>query len=72
MKALIANLIMRDVHAVPAYGRDYKSAPAVLADWLAGKDFQCAVTGQYLSVRDDVPAEVWVRYAKLAKLVRVK
>jgi len=63
---------MRDVHAVPAYGRDYKSAPAVLADWLAGKDFRCAVTGQYLSIRDNVPAEVWVRYAKLAKLVRVK
>jgi len=31
---------MRDVHAVPAYGRDYKSASAVKADWLAGKDFR--------------------------------
>jgi hypothetical protein len=61
-----------DIHAVPAYGRDYKSVAAVLADWLAGKDFRCAMTGRYLSIRDDVPAGVWVRYAKLAKLVRVK
>lgn len=62
----------RDIHAVPAYGRDYKSASAVKADWLAGKDFRCAVSGQYLSVRDAVPAQVWIRYAKLAKLVRVQ
>jgi hypothetical protein len=62
---------MSDVHAMPAYGRDYKSASAVKADWLAGKDFRCAVTGRYLSVRDNVPAQVWVRYAKLMKLVRV-
>ena len=61
----------RDIHAVPAYGRDYKSASAVKADWQAGKDFRCAVTGRYLSARDNVPAEVWVRYAKLTKLVRV-
>jgi hypothetical protein len=60
-----------DIHAMPAYGRDYKSASAVKADWLAGKDFRCAVTGRYLSVRDNVPAQVWVRYAKLMKLVRV-
>ena len=62
---------MRDVHAVPAYGRDYKSASAVKADWLAGKDFRCAVSCQYLCVRDAVPAQVWIRYAKLTKLVRV-
>ena len=62
---------MRDIHALPAYGRDYKSAAAVMVDWKAGKDFQCAVTGQYLSVRDVVPAQVWVRYAKRTKLVRV-
>jgi len=27
---------------VPAYGRDYKSAKAVKADWDAGKDFRIA------------------------------
>ena len=62
---------MSDIHAVPAYGRDYKSKAAVIADWQAGKDFRCAVSGRYLSSRDNVPAQVWVRYAKLTKLVRV-
>ncbi len=62
---------MSDIHALPAYGRDYKSKAAVLADWQAGKDFRCAVTGRYLSVRDNLPAQVWIRYAKLTKLVRV-
>jgi hypothetical protein len=57
--------------AVPAYGRDYKSAAAVKADWAAGKDFRCAVSGQYFSARDNLP-EVWVRYSKLTKQVRVK
>ena len=27
---------------IPAYGRDYTSAKAVLADWTANKDFQIA------------------------------
>ncbi len=36
----------------PAYGRDYKSKSALLADWLLGKDFQLIHTGQYTSVRD--------------------
>lgn len=62
---------MNDIHALPAYGRDYKSKAAVLADWQAGKDFRCAVSGRYLSVRDNLPAQVWIRYAKLTKLVRV-
>jgi len=62
----------RDIHATPAYGRDYKSQAAVKADWAAGKDFRDAMTGQYLSVRDNVPAQVWVRYSKLTKLVRVQ
>lgn len=62
---------MSDIHALPAYGRDYKSKAAVLADWQAGKDFRCAVSGRYLSVRDNLPAQVWIRYAKLTKIVRV-
>jgi hypothetical protein len=59
------------VTAVPAYGRDYKSAAAVKADWQDGRDFMDALSGRYLSIRDDVP-EVWVRYAKRTKVVRVK
>lgn len=29
----------------PAYGRDYKSKAAVVADWQAGKDFRIASYG---------------------------
>jgi hypothetical protein len=63
---------MQDIHATPAYGRDYKSKAAVLADWQAGKDFRCAVSGRYLSTRDNLPNQVWVRYSKLTKLIRVQ
>jgi hypothetical protein len=69
---------MRDIHASPAYGRDYKSKAAVLADWNAGKDFRDALTGQYLSVRDfpsQYPPghhpEIWIRYQRQTKMVRV-
>jgi hypothetical protein len=63
--------MIADIHALPAYGRDYKSVAAVKADWQAGKDFRCAVSGRYFSVRDALPNQIWVRYAKLTKLVRV-
>lgn len=66
---------MRDIHAIPAYGRDYKSKAAVLADWQAGKDFRDSMTGQYLSSRDfpaDKPhPEVWVRYQRQTKITRI-
>lgn len=66
---------MRDIHAVPAYGRDYKSKAAVIADWNAGKDFQDTLTGQYFSARDfDITfhPEVWVRYSRMTKIIRVQ
>ena len=61
-----------DVHALPAYGRDYKSKSAVLADWLAGKDFIDARTGRYLSIRDakEHALEVWIRYDKQRKIIK--
>jgi len=31
---------MRSLNVVPAYGRDYKSKAAAIADWDAGKDFR--------------------------------
>ena len=63
---------MWDIHAVPAYGRDYKSQAEVLKDWREGKDFRDSLTGQYLSVRDKLDGrEVWVRYDRLRKLVKV-
>ena len=63
---------LADVHALPAYGRDYKSAEAVIADWKAGKDFLDFLEGYYFSIRDARPEQVWVRYDKRTKLVRVK
>lgn len=41
---------------LPAYGRDYKSKAALMADWTQGKDFMCidmrAHNGTYTSSRD--------------------
>lgn len=57
---------------VPAYGRDYRNANQVLGDWRTGKDFQCAVTGSYCSIRDFGPGSrlPWIRYNKLRSMVR--
>ena len=57
---------------LPAYGRDYGNKTEVMNAWKEGKDFQDARTGQYLSQRDQVPGEVWVRYAQRSKVIRVK
>lgn len=64
----------RDIHATPAYGRDYKSKAAMLADWNAGKDFRDSVSGQYLSKReaDDYDMVVWVRYNNLRQIAKVR
>jgi hypothetical protein len=51
----------------PAYGRDYKSAAAARADWNAGKDFRIALSGQYCSIRDNIP-DVLIRYNRLTKI----
>jgi hypothetical protein len=54
----------------PAYGRDYKSAPAAVSDWENGKAFILETVngrpvGQYCSVRDfPVGTEVNLRYAR--------
>lgn len=61
-----------ELHITPAYGRDYKSKSAALADWQAGKDFRDSRTGQYLSIRDAKAhgLAVWIRYDKLRKIIR--
>jgi hypothetical protein len=59
-----------DIHAVPAYGRDYKSKAEVLQAWETGKDFKGA--GGYINKDNDYPGQVWVRYDKLRKIVRVQ
>lgn len=60
---------------VPAYGRDYKSAKDVKADFLAGKDFALpfAFGGRYCSVRDFAKGQaVLLRFAKLTKVAPCK
>jgi hypothetical protein len=54
----------------PSYGRDYKSAVAVKADFAQGKDFTLASTGQQLSIRD-IPAgtPVQLRYNRLTRVI---
>jgi hypothetical protein len=61
----------------PAYGRDYKSAKEVKADWKAGKDFVIADifggnAGRYINVQDAKNETIMVRYAKLSKIVQVQ
>ena len=61
----------------PAYGRDYKSKKAVLADFDANKDFvyNCIASpydGKYCNKADLAGAEVIIRYAKLTKVIFAK
>lgn len=58
---------------VPAYGRDYKSAKAALADWHEGKDFRAEPQGQYCSRRDFGPdTTINIRYTRLTKITSVQ
>ena len=65
------------MRVIPAYGRDYKSKAAVLADLRAGKDFlisdmSSSYDGRYLNLADLESEPDWfqlnVRYAKLTKV----
>ena len=56
----------------PAYGRDYSTGKAAIADFLAGKDFSLASLFQgsgYVSRRDFEPQDrVQIRFSKLRKV----
>lgn len=62
---------------IPAYGRDYTSKKAVLADWNAGKDFVVASygpdDGKYVN-KEDAPrgATLNIRYKRLTQICVVK
>lgn len=56
---------------VPAYGRDYRSRAALLKDWVNGKDFACAWSGQYCSCRD-FQEDKQFRYDKSQKTTYLK
>jgi hypothetical protein len=65
----------RDISAVPAYGRDYKSIKAVKADWEAGKDFliQDLFESGYINKNDTKAGMVLnIRYARLTKVCVIK
>lgn len=57
--------------AVPAYGRNYKSKAAALADWHAGKDFRCEPQGCYVTKAEAAGLTVNLRYDRLTKVVAV-
>jgi len=56
---------------VPAYGRDYRSKKAALADWNAGKDFRCEPQGCYVTKSEANAAGLVInlRYNKLTQVV---
>ena len=62
---------------LPAYGRDYKSKQAVIADFDANKDFILSQfgspdDGRYINREQVEGHEVWFRYAKLTKVFKHK
>jgi hypothetical protein len=68
--------IMTTLTLIPAYGRDYKSKKALLADWNANKDFQIATfgpdCGRYINKADADGLRINIRYSKLTKIAMVQ
>ena len=62
---------MSTVTLIPAYGRDYKSRAAVLADLKAGKDFIESMSGKPVD-RYGLPFEFNVRYQANRKVAVFK
>jgi hypothetical protein len=63
---------------VPAYGRDYKSATEVKADWDADKDFRIQdisspYDGSYINKQQAKAGDTFkIRYSKLKKFTIIK
>jgi hypothetical protein len=63
------------LNCIPAYGRDYTTAEAVKADWLADKDFRICdyfhpYDGKYVNRQQCAPGEqIRIRYKRLAEVV---
>lgn len=63
---------MEYIEVEGAYGRDYPSGKAMLADWAEGKDFHILTLGypSYISVRDAKPGlNVMGRFKRQQNLV---
>ncbi len=69
---------MRFVEVSGAYGRDYRSGKAALADWNAGKDFMIqsvGIGGTYINKQDadaDETLSILIRYNQMRGVVAVK
>jgi len=59
---------MSELILTPAYGRDYNSVCAMMADYHAGLDFVLQPQGCYISKRDITDETVKFRYSKLRKV----
>jgi len=66
---------MEYLEVIPAYGRDYTSQKAVLADWEASRDFKIVSVGpdygRYISKGDAEGTSLLVRYSKLQKVMSI-
>ena len=65
---------MKHLTVSPAYGRDYKNAKAVKADWFAGKDFIIQQIGHPYDQKPmgigEVSGEtIIIRYNRLTKTI---
>jgi hypothetical protein len=58
-------ILMNTLHAVPAYGRSYKTNEDLITDWLDGKDFKIE-GGSYFSIRDYEMLSVTLGYDDIA------
>ena len=67
---------MQYLTAIPSYGRDYKSAKDVRADWEAGKDFTISTLGaddgRQINKQDAQGIVLNIRYKKLASICQIK
>lgn len=60
---------------IPAYGRDYKSKKAIMADLDNDLDFILTSSGQYINKSQLIEANMLninVRYSKLTKIAVIK
>ncbi len=64
----------KNITLTPAYGRDYRSAAAVMIDWKAEKDFVLQPVGSYCSILNTAllkasgVTHVHFRYQKMTKV----
>jgi hypothetical protein len=63
----------RFLTVIPAYGRDYTRADAMLADWNAGKDMLIATIGRMVPINKSQSFGLTIvgRYKRLTKICKL-